>query len=125
MQKSLEARAERKLAKKEARATIRGTKRRDILIQQQDHASASALINRQVFAQKREAFDMLYQNILEIHAKQIRNLTTSQERKLETDKTLNDLEFQHLKDEVRRSMAKTFRIIEYDHRCTPIVPIEH
>jgi hypothetical protein len=98
------------VAKEEARGTIRGTKRRDILIQQQDEASASALINRQEFAQKRESFDILNQSILVIHEKQHANLIASQDRKVKSDKHLNELETQHLKDEVRVSLAKKFRI---------------
>jgi hypothetical protein len=69
------------------------------------------LISRQEFAQKRESFDILNQSILDIHEKQRRNLIASQERKLKSDKALNDLESQHLKDEVRVSMAKKFRIL--------------
>jgi hypothetical protein len=70
------------------------------------------LISRQEFAQKRESFDILNQSILDIHAKQHINLIASHERKLQSDKSLNALESQHLKDEVRVSMAKKFRIIE-------------
>jgi hypothetical protein len=68
------------------------------------------LISRQEFAQKRESFDVLNQSILEIHLKQQGNILASQERKLKSDKALNELESQHLKDEVRVSMAKKFRI---------------
>lgn len=105
----MDARAERKLAKKQTRATVRGTKRRDILIQQQDEASATALRNREEFAQKRAAFDTLNINITEIHEKQRKNLINAQERKLKSDKSLNEYETRHLKPEIRSTIAKKFR----------------
>jgi elongation factor P--beta-lysine ligase len=70
LEKLLEARAERKHAKKQVRATIRATKKRDTLIDQQEAAAASALCNREAFAQKRKAFDLLTNHMSEIHDKQ-------------------------------------------------------
>jgi hypothetical protein len=106
----LAARAERKKAKLYSRQTIRSTKRRDKLIQQQEASAAAALRNKDLFNTKRNCFDLQIAHMTEIHQKQLKNLAASQERHLQYEKTLNDLENRHLKEEVRNTVTKKFHV---------------
>lgn len=106
----LAARSERKLAKKQARLAIRGTKRRDTVIQRQNASAAAAARNRDTFAAKRSAFDLLISHIDILHEKQRKNLIRAQDRRLQYDKSLNELETKHLKEEIRNTIAKKFHV---------------
>lgn len=59
---------------RQARTTIRGTKRRDMLIQQQHASTAAASCNHVAFTQKRAEFDLLTMHMSEVHEKQRKNL---------------------------------------------------
>jgi hypothetical protein len=110
LEKSLTDRFERKIAKKQARSTIRGTKRRDNLIQQQEYAAAQEARNREAFVSKRAIFDMLISHMEETHEKQHSSLVASQDRRLQYEKQLSDLECRHLKEEVRNTNSKKFHV---------------
>lgn len=47
--------------------TMRGTKRRDMLIRQQDASAAAASRNRVAFGQKRADFDLLTMHMAQVH----------------------------------------------------------
>ena len=66
----LVARNERKKAKKEGRKSIRASKRRDQLIQQQKKSADAAARIRESLSEKRAAFDALTQHMYTIHDKQ-------------------------------------------------------
>ena len=66
----LVARNERKKAKKEGRKSIRASKRRDIVIQQQKKSADAAARIRESISEKRAAFDALTQHMYTIHSKQ-------------------------------------------------------
>ena len=106
----LVARNERKKAKREARKSIRGSKRRDQLIQQQKMSADAAARIRETISEKRAGFDALTQHMYEIHEKQRRNLAQAQERRSANEKLLVDLETRHLKEEVRGALLKKFQV---------------
>jgi hypothetical protein len=66
----LVARNERKAAKKEARKSIRASKRRDQTIQQQKRSADAAARIRESISEKRNAFDALTQHLYSSHEKQ-------------------------------------------------------
>ena len=66
----LAARVERKKAKKEARKSIRSSKRRDQTIQQQKMSADAAARIRESISEKRAAFDALTQYMYDTHEKQ-------------------------------------------------------
>ncbi|KAJ3273908.1 hypothetical protein HDV01_003739 [Terramyces sp. JEL0728] len=113
----LVARAERKKAKKEARKSIRASKRRDQVIQQQKNAAQAAARIREAINEKRLAFDALSSHMNEIHDKQRKNLIHGQERRFSSEKTLCVLETRHLKvnlgkhqEELRSTILKKFHV---------------
>ncbi|KAJ3260004.1 hypothetical protein HK103_001514 [Boothiomyces macroporosus] len=106
----LVARAERKKAKKEARKSIRASKKRDLVIQQQENAAQAAARIRETINEKRLAFDAMTIHMNEIHDKQRKNLIHGQERRAANEKILIDLETRHLKDEVRSTILKKFQV---------------
>ncbi|KAJ3369356.1 hypothetical protein HDU91_007277 [Kappamyces sp. JEL0680] len=110
LERIIVARAERKKAKKEARKTIRASKRRDQIIQQQQ-ASADAVARiRDIISEKRAAFDATTQHMYSTHEKQRTNLLQSQDRRFANEKLLVDLETRHLKEEVRSTIMKKFQV---------------
>ncbi|KAI8891975.1 hypothetical protein BC833DRAFT_546081, partial [Globomyces pollinis-pini] len=107
----LEARAEqRKKAKQEARKSIRASKKRDQIIQQQEKSAQAAARIRETISEKRTAFDALTNHMNEIHEKQRKNMMQAQERQYTTEKLLCDLETRHLKEEVRSTIMKKFQV---------------
>lgn len=106
----LVARSERKKAKRDARKSIRSSKRRDQLIQQQKASADAAARIRETIGEKRSGFDALTQYMYDNHEKQRKNLVHSQERKDANEKLLVDLETRHLKEEVRGALMKKFQV---------------
>jgi hypothetical protein len=110
LEKKLVARGERKKAKREARLTIRASKKRDQIIQQQDQASVAAYRVRETISERRNAYDLSTQQMTEIHEKQRKNLVQAQDRRFQNEKLLVDLETRHLKEEVRSALMKKFQV---------------
>lgn len=108
--KSLEARRDRKLAKKTLRTMMRQTKNRDRTIMLQEEASRVALRVKKNIYQKRTAFDLLMQHMETLHEKQRKQLAAAQERKLQYEKMINDIQNRHLKEEVKASLAKNLQV---------------
>lgn len=108
--KSIEARKERKVAKKTLRTMMRQTKMRDRTIMLQEEASRVAARVKEILAKKRAAFDLLVQHMENLHEKQRKQLSASQERKLQYEKMINDIQNRHLKDEVKASLAKNLQV---------------
>ena len=94
---TLVARRDRKKTKREARKSIRASKKRDQIIQQQEKAAHAAARIRETISEKRVAFDGLTQHLYAIHDKQRKNLIHAQERKFANEKLMVDLETRHLK----------------------------
>ena len=108
--KGIEARKERKVAKKTLRTMMRQTKMRDRTISLQEEASRVAARVKEILAKKRAAFDLLVQHMENLHEKQRRQLSAAQERKLQYEKMINDIQNRHLKEEVRASLAKNLQV---------------
>jgi hypothetical protein len=104
------ARSERKKAKREARVSIRSSKKRDQIIQQQEKAANAAFRVRETISERRAAFDLVTQHMYEMHEKQRKNMIQSQERRFQNEKLLVDLETRHLKEEVRSALQKKFQV---------------
>lgn len=68
--KAIEARRERKAAKKMARKSIRSSKKRDIIIQEKKKAADALALVQQAITEKRAAFDAKTQHMYSIHEKQ-------------------------------------------------------
>ncbi|KAI8930117.1 adenylate and guanylate cyclase catalytic domain-containing protein [Entophlyctis helioformis] len=107
-ERSMAARKDRKDSKRHQRATIRQTKRRDLVIQRQETASKMALNTRSMVSERREAFDALIEHMEATHDRQRKQLSATQERKLATEKALTELETRHLPEEVRSMTMKKF-----------------
>jgi hypothetical protein len=90
--------------------TIRASKKRDQIIQQQEKASTTAHRVRETINERRAAFDTLTQHMYEIHDKQRKNMIQAQERRFQNEKLLIDLESRHLKEEVRSALQKKFQV---------------
>ena len=103
---TLIARKDRKKTKREARKSIRASKKRDQIIQQQERAAHAAARIRESITEKRIAFDALTQHLYTIHDKQRKNLIHSQERKFANEKLLVDLETRHLKVKLPNNRVK-------------------
>ena len=108
--KTLEARKDRKLAKKTLRTMMRQTKNRDRTIMIQEEASRVASRVKEILARKRAAFDLLMQHMESLHEKQRKQLASSQERKLQYERMINDIQNRHLKEEVKASLAKNLQV---------------
>jgi hypothetical protein len=107
---TLVARNERKRAKREARFTIRSSKKRDQIIQQQEHAAQAAARVRESVNEKRAAFDALTQHMYDLHSKQNQSLVQAQDRRSVNEKLLVDLETRHLTEELRNTLQKKFQV---------------
>jgi hypothetical protein len=70
LERILVARNERKKAKKDARKSIRGSKRRDQIIQQQQISADRVARIRETISEKRAAFDANTQHMYSTHEKQ-------------------------------------------------------
>jgi len=108
--KSIEARKDRKTAKKTLRTMMRQTKMRDRTIMLQDEASRVAARVKEILGKKRAAFDLLVQHMESLHEKQRKQLAASQERKLQYEKMINEIQNRHLKEEVRAALAKNLQV---------------
>lgn len=108
--KSIDARKERKVAKKTLRTMMRQTKMRDRTIMLQEEASRVAARVKEILAKKRAAFDLLVQHMENLHEKQRKQLSAAQERKLQYEKMINDIQNRHLKEEVKASLAKNLQV---------------
>jgi hypothetical protein len=95
--KLVEARNERKTAKRTQRNMMRQTKHRDRTIMLQEEASKAAKTVREILADKRTAFDALITHMETAHEKQRKQLSAAQLRKFQYEKMINDLETKHLK----------------------------
>ena len=67
---------------------IRGAKRRDIIIQQQEKAGNLMLKIRQSIAVKREIFEATVSNLQAVHEQQRSNLLNSQKRAFANEKII-------------------------------------
>lgn len=108
----IKARGERKEAKRKARTTIRGTKRRDALIQQKESTAALARRDKDSQKSKRKAFDLMMTHMVEVHQRQIKDQIAAQERKMQYERKLNEMESRSLKEEARRTMIKKYHVRE-------------
>jgi hypothetical protein len=108
--KSMEARKERKTAKKTLRNMMRQTKMRDRTIMLQEEASRVAARVKEILQKKRAAFDLLVQHMESLHEKQRKQLSAAQERKFQYEKMINDIQNRHLKEEVRAALAKNLQV---------------
>jgi PAS domain S-box-containing protein len=107
-----EARMERKEAKRQARMTIRGTKKRDAQIQQKDFTAALIKRNREAMKAKRGAFDILITHLSDIHSRQFKDQTDAQNRQIQCERTLQEIETRNLKNDARRSQLKKHHVRE-------------
>ncbi|KAJ3269689.1 Guanylate cyclase 2G [Terramyces sp. JEL0728] len=108
--RTLVARRERKLNKRETRKTIRGAKKRDLIIQQQEKSALAASRVKETIAEKRLAFDLLNAHMKEVHDTQRNTLISSQDRKQNYEKLICDLETSTLKPEVRNTIMKKLQV---------------
>ncbi|KAJ3318935.1 hypothetical protein HDV06_006924 [Boothiomyces sp. JEL0866] len=108
--RTLIARRERKVNKRETRKTIRGAKKRDLIIQQQEKSALSAARVKETIAEKRLAFDQLNAHMHEVHDIQRDNLIRSQDRRMAYEKYICDLETRSLKPEVRNTILKKLQV---------------
>jgi hypothetical protein len=108
--KSIEARKERKIAKKTLRTMMRQTKMRDRTIMLQEEASRVAARVKEILHKKRAAFDLLVQHMETLHEKQRKQLSAAQERKLQYEKMIIDIQNRHLKEELRAALAKNLQV---------------
>eukprot|EP00842_Homolaphlyctis_polyrhiza_P006348 jgi/Hompol1/6714/HPOL_005053-RA len=109
-EKMIAGRQERKEAKRIHRADLRRTKRRDLLILRQQTASQLATSVRIILSQRRQAFDDLIEHMESVHEKSRKQLIAAQDRKMQYEKALNELECQHLPTEMRSTVIKKFAI---------------
>ncbi|KAI8930120.1 adenylate and guanylate cyclase catalytic domain-containing protein [Entophlyctis helioformis] len=114
-ERSMAARKDRKDSKRHQRATIRQTKRRDLMIQRQETASRLELTTRSTLTERREAFDALIDHMESVHDRQRRQLAAAQERKITSEKALTELENRHLPEEMRLTSIKKF-LVRQTHR---------
>ncbi|KAJ3307416.1 hypothetical protein HDV03_000064 [Kappamyces sp. JEL0829] len=110
LEAELVARRERKLAKRENRKAVRGSKNRDMVILKQKKAAESFNMVQQTATEKRLAFDALIAHTYEKHEKQRKDLMHSQERKYRNEKMFVELETRHLKPELRSTILKKFQV---------------
>ncbi|KAJ3261494.1 hypothetical protein HK103_005329 [Boothiomyces macroporosus] len=109
-ERTLAARRERKINKRETRKTIRGAKKRDLIIQQQEKSALAAARVKETIAEKRLAFDQLNAHMHEVHDIQRDNLVRSQDRRMAYEKFICDLETRSLKPEVRSTILKKLQV---------------
>jgi PAS domain S-box-containing protein len=107
---ALVARQERKIAKKESRANIRATKKRDLIIQHQEKSANASHRVRDELSDKRAAFDGMQKHMQTVHQKQTMNLISRQERYFESEKKLMELESARMKEEQKSAFAKNFQL---------------
>jgi hypothetical protein len=107
-----EARLERKEAKRQARMTIRGTKKRDAQIQQKDFTAALIKRNREAMKAKRSAFDILISHLSDIHARQFKDQSDAQNRQIQCERTLQEIDTRNLQNDTRRSQLKKHHVRE-------------
>ena len=104
------ARDERKKAKASIRKMLKSTRRRDIIIFQQELASQHAAKIKETLSFKREAFDALQSHLEMVHEKQRKQLYAAQERKADYEKNIHELQTKHMKEEVRSAEFKKFQV---------------
>nr|KAJ3418769.1 Receptor-type guanylate cyclase gcy-13 [Polyrhizophydium stewartii] len=114
--KSTKARAERKAAKKLHRSNMRRIKYRDMLIQKQETIERAAQLLRQGVLDQSEAFETLMSHVRSVHEQQRVELMAAQERKLEYERAINDLEINSKPDEIRLGLAKKFQVRQSHQR---------
>ncbi|KAI9206592.1 adenylate and guanylate cyclase catalytic domain-containing protein [Polychytrium aggregatum] len=110
-QKFIAARDARKKAKKLERQTIRDMKRRDAIIMEQEAASKEAARVKSTLTMKRAQFDALLAYLENKHDKQRRQLYAAQDRKIQYEKMINNMEYAHERDEIKRTMQKKFQVL--------------
>ncbi|KAL2920313.1 hypothetical protein HK105_200386 [Polyrhizophydium stewartii] len=114
--KSTKARAERKAAKKLHRSNMRRIKYRDMLIQKQETIERATQLLRQSVLDQSEAFETLMSHVRSVHEQQRIELMAAQERKLEYERAINDLEINSKPDEIRLGLAKKFQVRQSHQR---------
>ncbi|KAI9206774.1 uncharacterized protein BJ171DRAFT_18641 [Polychytrium aggregatum] len=109
-QRFISARDARKKAKRLQRQTIRDMKRRDRTIMEQETASREAARVKSTLTAKRNQFDALTAFLENKHEKQRRQLASAQERKIQYERVLDEMQNSHERVEVRRTMQKKFMV---------------
>ena len=89
---------------------MRQTKSRDRTISLQEEASRVAARVKEILAKKRTTFDLLMQHLEAIHEKQRKQVSAAQERRMQYEKMINEIQNRHLKDEIRASLAKNLQV---------------
>jgi hypothetical protein len=106
------ARMERKEAKRQARMTIRATKKRDAQIQQKDSTAGLIKGNRETMRSKRKAFEVLISHLSDIHSRQSKDQTDAQNRQIQCERNLQDIETRNIKNDSRRYLLKKHNVRE-------------
>ncbi|KAL2916411.1 hypothetical protein HK105_204167 [Polyrhizophydium stewartii] len=109
-EKLVAARKERKDAKRVQRATMRQTKRRDLLIRRQEATSKEMLSIKLALSELLAGFNSLIAHMESTHEKERKQLIAAQERKMANEKMLNELETKHLPEELRSTLSKKFHV---------------
>ncbi|KAL2920311.1 hypothetical protein HK105_200384 [Polyrhizophydium stewartii] len=116
-EKNMKGRSERKETKKFQRTSVRRTKYRDMLILKQQTISKAATAIRLTVVEQREAFDNLMAHVKAIHEQQRIDEAAALERKLDFEKSINDLEIVSQPDEVKSALAKMFQVRQTHQRA--------
>ncbi|KAJ3128432.1 hypothetical protein HK098_004509 [Nowakowskiella sp. JEL0407] len=99
----------RQKAKRAQKQLFRDIKKRDSTITDQEEAAKAMEKIQEQLSDRSKMFEQQIAFVEAKHEKQRKQTLAAQERKLNAEKTLHDLETKHLKSELRSTLAKNFQ----------------